>query len=196
MIVILKQPNGNAGALTAILDRHYDGDVVAISIDNEGSASEYVERAALAVFAPGVCSQETAEIGAGLMGEFQSRYIPIYCIGAAQIIFAQSYGISLLASDNCLAGREEQMVHDQKSVFSGLQSPLSVIRYDTVCLKEEDLPSEFEISAHSLNGEILGLRSKTAPIEISVFHPQSKSTERGEDILVNVLNTHLKRGEA
>ena len=51
----------------------------------------------------------------------------------------------------------------------------------------ETLPDCFEVSATSEDGEIMGLRHKTLPIESVQYHPESIGTPRGINQLKNFL---------
>ena len=48
-------------------------------------------------------------------------------------------------------------------------------------------PETFEATAHTDQGELMGIRHKTMPIEGVQFHPESFLTEHGHRMLTNFL---------
>jgi len=51
----------------------------------------------------------------------------------------------------------------------------------------EALPACLEVSAQSEEGEIMGLRHRTLPVEGVQFHPEAMLTEHGHAMLKNFL---------
>jgi anthranilate/para-aminobenzoate synthase component II len=52
---------------------------------------------------------------------------------------------------------------------------------------EATLPAELEVSAWTLEGEIMGVRHRELPIEGVQFHPESLFTEHGYAMVANAL---------
>ena len=61
------------------------------------------------------------------------------------------------------------------------------MRYHSLAVERETLPDCFEISAESEDGEIMGLRHRTMPIESLQYHPESIGTPLGIRQLENFL---------
>ena len=55
-------------------------------------------------------------------------------------------------------------------------------RYHSLIV-EEPVPAEFEVSAWTEEGEIMGLRHKDYPLEGVRFHPESILTAEGKKLL-------------
>jgi anthranilate synthase component 2 len=51
------------------------------------------------------------------------------------------------------------------------------------------LPDSLEVTATSEDGEIMGVRHKTLPVEGVQFHPESILTESGKALLKNFLDS-------
>ncbi|HJS71605.1 MAG TPA: aminodeoxychorismate/anthranilate synthase component II, partial [Acidimicrobiia bacterium] len=58
---------------------------------------------------------------------------------------------------------------------------------------EADLPDGLVISAYTSDGEIMGLRHETLPVEGVQFHPESVLTPLGDRLIANFL-TMRSRG--
>jgi anthranilate synthase component 2 len=58
-------------------------------------------------------------------------------------------------------------------------------------LDPETIPDELEISAHSNDDVIQGVRHKTLPIEGIQFHPESILTKEGPGIIKNWVTKSL-----
>ena len=85
-------------------------------------------------------------------------------------------------------GKTSAIFHDGKGVFSIIPSPFKAIRYHSLAISKEDLPSEIEVSAWTDNGLIMGVRHRKYPVEGIQFHPESIMTEFGKDLLKNFID--------
>jgi anthranilate synthase/aminodeoxychorismate synthase-like glutamine amidotransferase len=79
--------------------------------------------------------------------------------------------------------------HDGEGIFKGIKNPIQVARYHSLVVDEGSLPSCFKITAIALDdGEIMGIRHVSYPIEGVQFHPESIVTEWGRNLLKNFLD--------
>ena len=72
-------------------------------------------------------------------------------------------------------------------MFAGLESPFTVTRYHSLVVEQSSLPECLEVTANTDDGEIMGLRHRSLPIEGVQFHPESILTENGHALLKNFL---------
>jgi anthranilate synthase component 2 len=81
--------------------------------------------------------------------------------------------------------------HDGKTIFRGLDMPMTATRYHSLIVAEEGLPRELEISARTHEGDgtqvIMGLRHRRFAIEGVQFHPESVLTATGKQLIGNFL---------
>ena len=84
-------------------------------------------------------------------------------------------------------GFAERMTHDGRGLFAGLASPVTMARYHSL-VALEPVPDDLEVSARSEEGEIMGLRSRTLPIECVQFHPESILSADGQALLSNFVS--------
>ena len=86
-------------------------------------------------------------------------------------------------------GKVSQIYHDGKTLFKGLENPFTATRYHSLVVKRETLPGCLEVSAHTADGLIMGLRHRSLPVEGVQFHPESILTPVGKDLLKTFLDS-------
>ncbi|MCZ6802142.1 MAG: anthranilate/aminodeoxychorismate synthase component II, partial [Nitrospirae bacterium] len=82
--------------------------------------------------------------------------------------------------------------HDGKTVFEGLPNPFEATRYHSLIVKRSSLPKDFEVTAETAEGEIMGLRHTPTGSEGVQFHPESILTKSGMDLLKNFLGLEIE----
>jgi anthranilate synthase/aminodeoxychorismate synthase-like glutamine amidotransferase len=84
-------------------------------------------------------------------------------------------------------GKTSPISSDGRTIFAGLSNPFTAGRYHSLIVERETLPDCLEISAQTEEGEIMGLRHRTFPVEGIQFHPESILTPSGKRIMANFL---------
>ncbi len=138
------------------------------------------------VFSPGPGNPDSAGVTLEAVKAFAGR-IPLLgiCLGHQSI--AQAFGGRIVRAKRLMHGKTSRIRHDGKGVFAGLDQGFPAMRYHSLAVERESLPGCFEISAESEDGEIMGLRHKTLPIESLQYHPESIGTPEGVKQLANFL---------
>ena len=77
--------------------------------------------------------------------------------------------------------------HDEKGVFKGLPNPFEAMRYHSLLVDKETLPTCLLATAWSEMDELMGVRHKEFPVEGVQFHPESIMTPEGINLLRNFL---------
>ena len=85
-------------------------------------------------------------------------------------------------------GKTSLVNHTGRGVFKGLPTPLEATRYHSLIVERSSLPDSLEITAESDDGEIMGLKHKSWPLEGVQFHPEAVLTEHGKRMLKNFLD--------
>lgn len=152
------------------------------------------------VIGPGPGRPETAELSLRLVAEGGELPILGVCLGHQAI--ASHFGARIQRSQHLRHGRTSRISHDGLGVFRGLPNPARFTRYNSLCVDPASLPDCLVPSAHCEDGELMGLRHRTRPLEGVQFHPESVLSEGGLELLGNFVaglaagpNAGVQRGQ-
>lgn len=148
----------------------------------------FKKKPAQILISPGPCSPKEAGISVETIKELAGK-VPILgvCLGHQSIGYA--FGGDIIRAKKLMHGKTSEISHDGKGVFKGMPNPFRATRYHSLVIKRETLPDCLEVTAQSEDGEIMGVRHKTLPVEGVQFHPESILTESGKLLLKNFLGS-------
>jgi anthranilate synthase/aminodeoxychorismate synthase-like glutamine amidotransferase len=137
------------------------------------------------LISPGPCTPKEAGVSMASILHFSGR-IPVLgvCLGHQSI--GEAFGGRVIRASRLMHGKTSPIHHDGRGVFTHLPNPFDGMRYHSLVV-EELLPDCLEATAHTDQGELMGLRHKTLPIEGVQFHPESIMTRQGSLLLHNFL---------
>lgn len=143
------------------------------------------------VISPGPCTPNEAGISLAAITHFAGK-LPILGVCLGHQAIAQAFGGEVGRARQVMHGKTSAIEHNGKSVFRGLNNPLTVTRYHSLVVKNDTLPADFELTAWTTLAdgsidEIMGYQHKTLPIDAVQFHPESIKTEQGHALLANFL---------
>ena len=163
------------------------GEEVVVRRNDEITVSE-IEKLApqRIVISPGPCTPSEAGVSVATIEKFAGK-IPLLgvCLGHQSI--GQAFGGKIVHAKTLMHGKTSQITHTDTGVFAGLPSPYRATRYHSLVIERESCPDCLEITAWTDDGEIMGVRHKTLPIEGVQFHPESIMTEHDHALLKNFL---------
>ncbi len=145
-------------------------------------------RPAGVVISPGPGTPDDAGITLDLIREFGSR-VPIFGVCLGLQAMGQALGGRVIRADKLMHGKTSPVRHTGRGVFAGLPSPFEATRYHSLIVERASLPDDLEVTAQTEDGEIMGLRHKSWPLEGVQFHPEAVLTEHGKRIMKNFLET-------
>ncbi|STQ91668.1 aminodeoxychorismate/anthranilate synthase component II [Iodobacter fluviatilis] len=134
------------------------------------------------VVSPGPCSPSEAGISLAAIHHFAGK-LPILGVCLGHQAIGQAFGGKVIHAQTLMHGKVSQIEHSNTGVFKNLPSPFTVTRYHSLAIERSSLPDCLEITAWTEDGEIMGVRHKTLPIEGVQFHPESILTEHGHAML-------------
>jgi len=155
---------------------------------NDKLTNEDIERLApdQLLISPGPCTPKEAGISVEAIKRYAGK-LPLFgvCLGHQSLAYA--FGGQIVRAERLMHGKTSMVHHDGKTIFQGLPNPFEATRYHSLIVKRETLPTDFEISAETVEGEIMGLRHRPTGAEGVQFHPESILTTAGMDLLKNFL---------
>jgi anthranilate synthase/aminodeoxychorismate synthase-like glutamine amidotransferase len=136
------------------------------------------------VVSPGPCTPAEAGISVEAVRAFAEAGTPVLgvCLGHQSLV--EAFGGRTIQGEP-IHGKDAEIVHDSRSIFAGVPSPLVAGRYHSL-VADPDLPAEPELSA-SLGDVVMGVRHRELPAEGVQFHPESVLTPQGKHLLSNFL---------
>ncbi len=106
------------------------------------------------------------------------------CLGHQAIAVAFGGEVSHSPSGP-LHGKTSLIYHNSDGIYEGLPNPVVGGRYHSLAITK--LPREFEVTARTQEGIIMGIKHKQRPIFGLQFHPESVLTPEGLRIVENFL---------
>lgn len=141
------------------------------------------------VLSPGPGTPVEAGITVPVIQRYGAR-VPILGVCLGHQAIGEAYGGRVIrAPRGVMHGKTSRVLHDGTGLFAGLPSPLRVMRYHSLVVEHDSLPSCLEVTARAADDatEIHALRHRTHPVWGVQFHPESILTQEGKHLLANFL---------
>ena len=135
---------------------------------------------------PGPCSPQQAGISVAAIRHFAGR-APIFGVCLGHQCIGAAFGARIVRARQLMHGKTSTITTSLQGVFAGIPAQFTVNRYHSLAIEAATLPAELLIHAWTQDGEIMGVRHATLPIEGVQFHPESILTEHGHALLENFL---------
>ena len=159
-------------------------------VRNDELTAEAVERLSpeRIVLSPGPCTPNEAGISLELIRRCAGR-VPILGVCLGHQAIGQAFGGRIVHAKTLMHGKVSEIRHEGRGVFRELPTPFRATRYHSLAIERASCPAELEITAWTDDGEIMGVRHRSLPVEGVQFHPESILTEHGHALLANFLNS-------
>jgi len=138
------------------------------------------------VISQGPGTPRNAGVSMRMIQAFTGR-IPIFgvCLGHQSLV--EVFGGKVIRAQRLMHGKVSPVLHDGKGVFAGMPQDFEAGRYHSLIAEADTMPPVLEVTARTAEGEIMGVRHKTLPIEGVQFHPESVLTPDGPILMGNFL---------
>jgi anthranilate synthase/aminodeoxychorismate synthase-like glutamine amidotransferase len=142
------------------------------------------------VVSPGPCTPGEAGVSIEAVKRFAEEGTPVLgvCLGHQALV--EAFGGKVVVGIP-MHGKDAEVEHDGKSIFSGLPSPVVAGRYHSL-IADPDLPEELEVTSR-YGDVVMGVRHRDLPAEGVQFHPESVLTPHGQYMLGNFLRGGIVR---
>ena len=167
--------------------------VLGASVDvHRNDAISVDEAAALGpthlVISPGPGTPRDAGVSMRMIEAFTGR-IPIFgvCLGHQSLV--EVFGGKVVRAARLMHGKVSPVMHDGKGLYAGMPQEFEAGRYHSLIAEPDSMPAVLEVTARTAQGEIMGVRHKSLPIEGVQFHPESVLTPDGPILMGNFLKT-------
>ena len=139
------------------------------------------------VISPGPCSPKEAGVSVDVIRAFSNK-IPLLGVCLGHQCIGHAFGGVVTYAKTLMHGKTSPIKHRSQGVFRGLPSPFTATRYHSLAIDRASLPDCLEVTAETQDGEIMGVRHRSMPIEGVQFHPESFLSEHGHQLLKNFIN--------
>ena len=143
------------------------------------------------VLSPGPCSPAEAGVCIEAVRHFKGK-LPILGVCLGHQAIGAALGGRVVRAQVQMHGKASNIQTDGRGVYHDLPSQFSVVRYHSLAIERDTLPTELEVTSTTEDGEIMGVRHTAlaggpAPLEGVQFHPESILSEHGHAMLRNFL---------
>ena len=138
------------------------------------------------VISPGPGAPAAAGLSIQAIKNFLGK-IPILGVCLGHQAIAEAFGGKVVSAKKIMHGKTSLVTADGKKIFNGITKPFIAMRYHSLAVSRQHLPACLEITAHTEDGEIMGIRHKEHLTEGIQFHPESIMTPIGKRLLRNFI---------
>jgi para-aminobenzoate synthetase component II len=162
------------------------GETIEVRRNNEVTLDEIESelKPARILISPGPGTPDDAGVSLDVI-DFLAGKIPILGVCLGHQAIGQVFGGRVVRAPQLSHGKSSPVQHDGKTIFAGLDQSFRAGRYHSLIVEESSLPSCLEVSAHTPDGIIMGLRHREMKVEGVQFHPESIMTTQGKKLLAN-----------
>ncbi|MEW6746531.1 MAG: aminodeoxychorismate/anthranilate synthase component II [Planctomycetota bacterium] len=143
------------------------------------------------VVSPGPGHPRDAGVSMAIIAAFSAR-TPVLGVCLGHQALAAVEGGTVGRARSLMHGKTSAIFHDGRTLYRGLSNPFVAGRYHSLAVSADDLPASLEITARTADGEVMGLRHRTLPVEGVQFHPESILTPEGKALLDNFLELEAR----
>jgi anthranilate synthase/aminodeoxychorismate synthase-like glutamine amidotransferase len=139
------------------------------------------------IISPGPCTPREAGVSSAVIRRCHGA-VPTLGVCLGHQCIGHVFGGEVVRNYRLMHGKTSLIHHDDRGVFRGLSNPFEATRYHSLVIRRETFRHpDFVVSAWTDEGEVMGVRHRTAPLHGVQFHPESFLTLEGPKLLRNFL---------
>jgi len=138
------------------------------------------------VISPGPGTPREAGVSMRMIEAFAGR-LPIFgvCLGHQSLV--EVFGGKVVRAARLMHGKVSPVIHDGQGLYTGMPQSFEAGRYHSLIAEPGSIPAVLEVTSHTPEGEIMGVRHRSLKIEGVQFHPESVLTPDGPRLMGNLL---------
>ena len=140
------------------------------------------------VISPGPGRPEEAGVSLKMIAAFAER-LPVLGVCLGHQCLVSHFGGEIVRAERLMHGKTSRVAHDGRTIFEGMSQPFEAGRYHSLCADRKSLPVALEVTAETMEGEIMAVRHRSLPLEGVQFHPESVLTPEGNALMANFMRT-------
>jgi anthranilate synthase/aminodeoxychorismate synthase-like glutamine amidotransferase len=161
-------------------------EVVVLRNDETSVEAIQAMRPSRIVISPGPCTPNEAGITLELIGRLAGK-VPLLGVCLGHQAIGQAFGGKVVRARKVMHGKTSRIGHDGKGIFEKIPDRFVATRYHSLVVERASLPACLDVTADAEDGEIMGLRHRSLPVEGVQFHPEALLTEHGHKMLQNFI---------
>jgi anthranilate synthase/aminodeoxychorismate synthase-like glutamine amidotransferase len=160
-------------------------DVEVVRNDAASAGALAARRASGVVLSPGPGTPDRAGVTLALVERCAMDAVPMLGVCLGHQAIGVAFGAQLRPARAPRHGKTIRVRHDGAGVFAGTPDPLAVALYHSLVIDE--LPDTLCATAWGPEGDLMGVRHCTLPLEGVQFHPESVLMPDGAHVVRNFL---------
>ncbi len=137
---------------------------------------------------PGPGAPDGAGVSVAAIRCFGEAGVPVFGVCLGHQAIGAAFGGRVVRARAPMHGKTSPILHAGAGVFRHLPTPFEATRYHSLVIERSSCPEVLEVTARTADGEIMGVRHRSLPVEGVQFHPESILTVLGERLLRNFLD--------
>ncbi len=143
-------------------------------------------RPSAVVLSPGPCTPDEAGCSLEVVRRLAGK-VPILGVCLGHQAIAAALGGQVVRASEPMHGRTSRILHDGRSLFAGLPSPITACRYHSLIVERDTLPECFRVTAWTPDETVMAIAHRVWPVVGVQFHPESILTDVGYALLAGFL---------
>jgi len=150
-------------------------------------ASSYIADYDAVLLSPGPGNPASAGVSIPVVTAALAATTPLLGVCLGHQAIAEALGGVVTHAEELMHGKTSLIEHDGSAFYEGVPQPFTATRYHSLAIVNSTMPDSLVATSHTIDGVIMGVKHRDAPIYGVQFHPESVLTEGGYRMLGNWL---------